>query len=385
MLPRLKSLAATQKTFRLDATLISMGIIKMTQNDKDNQSQKSGNNSNNLQAGGNITIGASYTEIKQIAQDVFNMNFLILRGEAKSIAENRAREIVDDFLTKYHDKIASTFNETDMLDAVKDPDFQYALFATQRDYARSGKKNLKEMLVDILIQRAECKDNELRKIVLNEAIEIAPKVTQNQLNIITLSFLLLHSINHEVNNIESFNNYFKAQILPFCDKLTGHNSDYQHISYARCGTTSAFGTTLYDSVRRQYCGVLNTGFDKTVIAPLNLSTEQKSKAIITCLRNPSKLQVNAINSERLEMLVHEINLSTDQHNSLKSLLENNVINEESFNSELLSISPNLGILIDAWKKTPLQSLQLTSVGIALAQANIKKTISKELDLSIWIK
>lgn len=357
----------------------------MTPNDNDNQSQKSGNNSNNMQAGGNITIGASYTEIKQIAQDIFNTNFLMLCGEAKSIAENRAREIVDDFLTKYHDKIASASSETDMLDTAKDPDFQYALFATQRDYARSGKKDLKEMLVDILIQRTECKDNELRKIVLNEAIEVAPKVTQRQLNIISLSFLLLHSINHGVINIETFNNYLKQQILPFCGNLTEHNSDYQHISYARCGTTSQFGTSLLDAVKRQYCGVLNTGFDETAIAQLNLSAEQKSKAIITCLRNPSKLQVNAINSERVEILVHEINLSTDQHNTLKGLLENNVINEESFNNELLSLSPNFGILIDAWKKTPIQSLQLTSVGIALAQANIKKTIGTDLDLSIWIK
>ncbi len=357
----------------------------MTKNDNDNQSQTSGNSSNNLQAGGNITIGASYTEIKQIAQDIFNTNFLILRGEAKSIAENRANEIVDDFLSKYHDKIASTSNETDMLDAAKDPDFQYALFATQRDYARSGKKELKEMLVDILMQRAECKDNELRKIVLNEAIEVAPKVTQRQLNIISLSFLLMHSINHGVINIETFNNYFKEQILPFCGDLTEHNSDYQHISYARCGTTSQFGTSLFDAVKRQYCGVLTTGFDEPAIAQLNLNTEQRNKSIITCLRNSSKLQVNAINLDRLDKLAHEINLSTDQLNALKGLLENNVINQESFNSELLSLSPNFGILIDAWQKTPLKSLQLTSVGIALAQANIKKTINKDLDLSIWIK
>ncbi|HHF7349728.1 TPA: LPO_1073/Vpar_1526 family protein [Legionella feeleii] len=355
-----------------------------TNDDSKDQSQVAGDNSTNAQAGRDINIlGVTVTEARQIAQDVFDANFLKLSGEASSIAITRAKELINDFLVRCREE--SVTAKADMIEFAKDPDFQYVLFTAQKDYARSGRKELKDMLVDILVKRADSKGSDLRKIVLNEAIEVAPKVTQSQLNIISLSFLLLHSINQGVNNIETFNNYLKEQILPFCDNLTEHNSDYQHISYTRCGTTSAFGASLYDSVRRQYCGVLNTGFDSTAIAQLNLSTEQKSKVIITCLRNPSKLQVNAINSERLAILVHEINLSTDQHNTLKGLLENNVINEESFNSELLSLSPNLGMLIDAWKKTPLNSLQLTSVGIALAQANIKKTISEDLDLSIWIR
>lgn len=52
--------------------------------EKNNQDQRSGDNSTNVQAGGNVTIvGVTYNEVRQIAADVFKANFLTLQGSPK--------------------------------------------------------------------------------------------------------------------------------------------------------------------------------------------------------------------------------------------------------------------------------------------------------------
>lgn len=58
---------------------------------------------------------------------------------------------------------------------------------------------------------------------------------------------------------------------------------------------------------------------------------------------------------------------------------------DEIKDELVQIDPQFQNLIDIWKNTGLGRLQLTSVGIALAHANIKNIIGVELDLGIWIR
>lgn len=54
-------------------------------------------------------------------------------------------------------------------------------------------------------------------------------------------------------------------------------------------------------------------------------------------------------------------------------------------NEFVAIDPLLNDLIYTWKSTGLGRLQLTTVGIVLARANIKKIVGSDLELSIWIK
>ena len=42
-------------------------------------------------------------------------------------------------------------------------------------------------------------------------------------------------------------------------------------------------------------------------------------------------------------------------------------------------------LYDFWRNSNLQNLQLTSVGIAIAQSNYKAKTGQATDLPIWIK
>lgn len=347
--------------------------------EKNKQGQSSGDNSTNIQAAGNVTfVGVSYDDARKIAIDVFKANFLELQGEAQKVALQRAEELVVAFLTKIQE-------ENIPIDAAKDPDMQHVLFSAQRDYARSGKDNLKMLLVDILVERAKTGDNELKKIVLNEAILVAPKLTIKQLNAISIRFLIAESRNPDVNNVEKFKTYLKSNLLPFCNELAKERSDYKHIEYAGCGTVGLLNSDIYTYLKGNYSGVLSLGFDDGAIPPLALNPQQRSKLIIPCLNDQSKLQISAINDEAISFAGQERGLNENQITQLKDLQNKHLFSKEAVEQQLTSMDKRFIELLHTWSNSGLGRLELTTVGIALAHANIKKTIDLDLDLEVWIK
>jgi hypothetical protein len=65
------------------------------------QEQNVAEGSTAIQAGGNVTItGLTYTDVRNVALDVFKANFYELAGVAKEIAKARAEEITEAFLSK---------------------------------------------------------------------------------------------------------------------------------------------------------------------------------------------------------------------------------------------------------------------------------------------
>jgi hypothetical protein len=90
------------------------------------------------------TSGVSYTEARQVAQDVFDANMYRLAGDAFSLAQQRVGELINGFLERLLDTNASAIS------SASDPDFQYVLFLAQQAYARSGDQELFDVLVDLL-------------------------------------------------------------------------------------------------------------------------------------------------------------------------------------------------------------------------------------------
>ena len=100
-----------------------------------NQEQTVTESSTAIQAGGNVTltrVGLSYAEVRDVALDVFRANFYELSDVAKEVAKTRAEEITEAFLSKLQAEHPAGLEKSN------DPDFQYALFTVQKEYARNG-------------------------------------------------------------------------------------------------------------------------------------------------------------------------------------------------------------------------------------------------------
>lgn len=68
------------------------------------------------------------------------------------------------------------------------------------------------------------------------------------------------------------------------------------------------------------------------------------------------------------------------------ITKSNMHPHEEIKSKLKKIGSNfMENLFDIWKNSAMKNMTLTSVGIAIAQANFRRKTGLSLDLDIWIR
>ncbi|MCV5283331.1 hypothetical protein OFC15_30615, partial [Escherichia coli] len=77
-----------------------------------------------------------------------------------------------------------------IIDKFCDPDVQATLTEALKSSARKGKKANMDVLSQLLVERVSNNNDDFRDIVLTEAVTVVPKLTQQQISLITIVFLL---------------------------------------------------------------------------------------------------------------------------------------------------------------------------------------------------
>jgi len=139
-----------------------------------NQNQTSGHNSNNLQVIQNYNI-VSEEHYKQVILENFKRNFLEFHPELEKIIMKR----VDDLTYNYIQE--SQKQNINVLNQASDVGFNCSLYTAQKEYAKNGDTDLGKLLVDILVERTKEEIRSLRQIVLDEALNVISKLTNEQL------------------------------------------------------------------------------------------------------------------------------------------------------------------------------------------------------------
>lgn len=275
------------------------------------QTIDSGNNSTNIQ-GKDVTVinnsGLSYSDVKDIAMDIFKSNFYDLGEKVEKIVQERAEKILDNYLEKLSSNNPQYINNT------QDPDIRYAIYETQKNYARRGNQVDENMLIEVLVNRTIVKGNCLQEIVLNAALETIPRITPKQIDVLTLIFLNRHlnyAVEIPVDYFASLNNHIRSCLEIKYDDY----STFQHLEYASCLNISIASI--------EYIRIIKTKFPQ-------IKTDDEAKRII--------------NENR-----------------------------------------ELRLMNDLWDNSKMCNSTLTSVGIAIAVANIKIKTGLDYNLGIWIK
>jgi hypothetical protein len=334
-----------------------------------------------LQAGGDITInttGLSYSEVRDVALDVFRANFYELAGAAKETARARAEEITEEFLSKLQKEHPAGF------DKANDPDFQYAVFSVQKEFAKTGDKDLGDLLVDLLVDRSKQQQRDILQIVLNESLTTAPKLTEAQLAALAIIFLFKHTQNHAIGNHVLLGQHFDRNVKPFVDKLVPNAASYQHLEFCGCGSIGIGIITLEAILGQIYQGQFLKGFDEGEIASRNISIGTDPRFFLKCLNDQSKLQVRANSAETLDKLLDEHKISPEDRTHIVQLFQSGMMSEPEIRAKCVEIRPYMSTLFDVWSKSAMQNFSLTSVGIAIGHANIKRLVGEFANLAIWI-
>lgn len=346
------------------------------------QKQESGDSSTNFQ-GQSIIInqGISYADAKEIALDVYKANFLQLSQNAAETARARAEELTDDFLTKLKQENESAIS------SMNEPGMQAALYEAQKQYAKTGDKNLEGLLVDILVERANTNERNIHQIVLDEALGVASKLTTEQMDALTVNFIISKTKNHSLVSLESLQSYLNTHLLPFIDELNSESSCYQHLDYVGCGSLMHVGGMhpIEHLFRIGYPGLFSKGFDGERFNNEIGKISDHTALITRCLHDNDKLQINAIDQKVLDGLCEKLVIEDDRKKKITNLFNSTTMSDQEIKEYLLSVNPKLQKLFDLWQNSSISKFGLTTVGIAIAQANFRRKTGIKLDLSIWVK
>jgi hypothetical protein len=344
------------------------------------QNQSVGNGATAVQANGDINVnnyGMTYSEVKAIALDVAKATFYELTGVAKETAAIRVDAITDQVIKKLEQDYPAG------LQKANDPDFQYALFTVQKEYARNGDKDLGDLLVELLVDRSKQDQRNILQIVLNESLATAPKLTENHLATLAVIFLFKYTQDQRIGNHQLFGEYLDRYLSPFIAKLSKNQVSYQHLEFAGCGT-ALVGSNLENILGIHYQGQFLKGFDPVEIENRSISIGLDSRFFIPCLNDASKLQVKANSKEILKKHLDAQGISSEDQAKITALFEVNKMSEPEMREKIIELRSYMTDVFETWNNSPMQSFTLTSVGMAIGHASIKRFVGEFADLSIWI-
>lgn len=186
-----------------------------------------------------INNGIDPEQTKILVHDLFLDNFPKMREVAK--------EEADINIAKFAELLAEKFQllTIDNIRIGSSPDFQFDLSNAIRYAARFDKPDLNEFLADLLSKKLEGKLTESGNLILSECINVIGKLTKNQLDILTFTFMMMeypHKVKFET--WEDYNVYFNENVRPFM-YFNNAKIDFKHLEYAGC---SRFDSG-YDSPR----------------------------------------------------------------------------------------------------------------------------------------
>jgi hypothetical protein len=353
--------------------------LRQTMLNKD-QNQDVGNHATAIQAGGSVTVihvGVTSSEARAIALDVSKATFYELSGEAKEKATIRVEEITDQVIKKLEREFPAG------LQKANDPDFQYALFTVQKEYARNGDKDLGDLLVDLLVDRSKQDQRDILQIVLNESLSTAPKLTDTHLAALAVIFLFKYTQDH-IGTHQMFGEHLDSHILPFVSMLPKNYASYQHLEFSSCGSIGIGGMSLESILGTTYQGQFLKGFDPSEIASRAISVGLDSRFFIPCLNDSTKLQVNANSKENLEKYLDMQVLPPEDRAKILVLFDLGKMSELEVREKLIAIRPYMSEVFETWTNSPMQKFTLTSVGMAIGHANIKRLVGEFASLALWI-
>lgn len=255
----------------------------------------------------------------------------------------------------------------------------------QKEYARVGDADLEGLLVDLLVDRSKQNQRDLLQIVLNESLITAPKLTNDQLATLAVIFLLRYTVNHNIGNHKSLGIYFDKCAEPFVEVISKNRACYQHLEFTGCGSISINSISIQRILLLNYQYLFMKGFSTVEMKNRNVSLTKYPSLIIPCLNDSNKLQINASSKDVLKELMNKLDVPQKDKDMFFELFDLNKMSEDEIKTKCIAIRPYMEKVINIWSESMMQNLSLTSVGLAIGHANIKRLIGEFADLSIWIK
>ena len=355
--------------------------------DKDNNSeniltQTAGENSKNLNVMGDYHEGLSYKDARQVALDVFKANSSVYTEIAKKTIDERVVNITDDIFTMIYSELPDT------VEKLVEPAVQDTLLKIQKEYAKNDDPALKERLIALLKNRLKADEKDMETIVLDEALEIVPKLTGIQLNILSLHLTVLRILHHEVTNRDTFFHMLTSKILLFYSNHMSKTIEYAHLQYLGCTGILSEGSTykpIEEIFRNRYAGLFSRGFSREEFYEyMGIEIQEFQQLITTCQIDKEKYQFNAMNENVLKYSIAQSG-KQEYEEKLLQYYKEHIMEVKEIKDDISSHVQGFEEVADFWKKTSeFKSMNLTSVGIEIGLLNYNLQTGSEIQWKDFI-
>jgi hypothetical protein len=279
------------------------------------QEQTAEGGSTAIQAGRDVHYhGLSVAEVRELCTLFLRKNFPELREEARKTAEEHVRQ----FATTLEERLINDASSI-VLEKFKEPDVQAAINDAVQASARKGKAANPNILSTLICERVAANTNSYKDIVLSEAVQVVPRLTAEQIALLSFVHFIKSVTINNLSNIASFEPFGRIAITFSSPGFGLSESQRQHLQYSGAASVNnLFGGDVYE----------------------------------------------------------ELNKATYKYFGFAD--------GSAFKSALTNSAPSFNFILNKFNSENLFPINLTSVGQAIAIANISNYLGK-LDYTNWLK
>jgi len=135
---------------------------------------------------------------------------------------------------------------------------------------------------------------------------------------------------------------------------------------------------------QNYPGLFSHGFTREEAEAAAGPPEQLRDWFIPGLHDATLLQVNALGPDGLVERLNRLGLPEDRRQPILNLETSHRFNVQEVRELLTDLHPAMPKLFAVVEGSEMQTIRLTSVGVALGCANLRRVTKEPIDLSVWI-
>ncbi|MCA0947368.1 hypothetical protein LCM08_20790 [Salipiger pacificus] len=348
-----------------------------------NQKQNATDSSIAVQGGRDVTINQGITT-EQMGEILGALSSHVdtLGGHAKAEIERRLGVLERSVLERF------ASDDTANKEAFSDPDFQAATLDAQKAFARSGDEDLKTVLVDLIAQRSKVSDRTRLSLTLNDAIQKVGVIPVADLNAMSVMFVFKNA--HLAAAVSLHQVLLHLSTVAQCAmNFSSSQSALQYLLAHGCVTAGASVATYPDAfelISKVYPEAISKGVPRdTMQSSMPAYDDLVSSGYVGVSEYDPDFDILHIGARDLNRVLSQFGIFEDHSNFYSRLVKENLPSREEFIDVAEKNLPDIRNILDAYDAPMLRNSQLTSIGIALAHANIDSDLIKRADLSIWVK
>lgn len=353
----------------------------------DRQKIKGTRNSTIIQVKGDlIQQGLSAEEVRTICHEVYADELARHSEKAKQVSEERFNTVVEKIL----DRLASL--ENDLSHRFEDPGVQMSTYELIKSYIRVGDESLGDEMVDMLMDRLKETGRTVNSAVIDEAIQILPKLSES-----TVSFLALSVFSAIIvpGNRKLFRGYLEGlkDIIVYSSHIS--KLDIAYLKQVGCCYSTHFvsnDSSLTNGFLRSYDLFFRVpiSMDKLneVIGRHGLKGKDGMEVlsfILSLFEQPENnmLHFKLTSSQHLDLNIQEYKMEKCRKivDELKSVMT--LYSEMELRSELGVITPAWIPVLDRFAQPDVLSLRLNPVGYYIGWKRLGKLIPMEVALDFF--